>query len=365
MSHPATLATRPRARHVFAATTLALLALGAGGVRAMDLTRATAPAAVTDNEVRIGSRTFKLPPGQWVLAQGESFTTHRADNADVGAYRALLVLVDKGQFRAAIDLSLPVADAPQLASWGDDPCRPRSGALHAGATQKFGGQQCLAVFGHADLLQALQRERPRAAQWLLDTHVVNLGPAIEVAYTSQQSASFGRLDVYLTAPYFDSDDATTQWAAALEDSVKRVFASRAFSATLPALPVLPASIQANDAASNMVRQAAPVDDGAAAARAAWMDCMKKEAARLDDRMTPANEVASAVYFRCREQEMQGVLAGIEPARRAVMSSAETNEVFEGAHRQVVDSGVAINLVLEHRAASAPRKADKSDKPAKH
>jgi hypothetical protein len=93
-----------------------------------------------------------------------------------------------------------------------------------------------------------------------------------------------------------------------------------------------------------------------------MDCMKKEAARLDDRMTPANEVAQAVYFRCREQEMQGVLAGIAPARRAVMSGAEINEVFEGAHRQVVDSGVATNLVLEHRAASAP--VGKADKPAR-
>ena len=33
-----------------------------------------------------------------------------------------------------------------------------------------------------------------------------------------------------------------------------------------------------------------------------------------------------------------------------MSSSEINELFEGAHRQVVDSGIATNIVLEHRAA---------------
>jgi hypothetical protein len=42
-----------------------------------------------------------------------------------------------------------------------------------------------------------------------------------------------------------------------------------------------------------------------------------------------------------------------------MSSSEINELFEGAHRQVVDSGVATNLVLEHRANRAPDRADKA------
>ena len=42
-----------------------------------------------------------------------------------------------------------------------------------------------------------------------------------------------------------------------------------------------------------------------------------------------------------------------------MSPSEINELFEGAHRQVVDSGVATNIVLEHRASRVPDKADKS------
>jgi hypothetical protein len=338
-----------------------MLAFAPLASRAMDIAHATVPSAVSDNQIRIGSHIFKLPAGQWILVEGETFTTRTAGSRDADIFRGVVVLVDKGQFRVAIDLALPVQDAPGMMSWGDDSCRANGGALHATPMQKFGGQQCLAVFGHPDLLKTFQHASPQAAQWMLDQHVVGLGSAIEIVYTSRQDATFGRLHVFFTAPYFDSDEAMTKWAAALEDSVKREFASKAFSATLPALPVLPASIQANDAASGMVRPGAPAQGDVGAARDAWMACLRKEAARLDDRRTPANEVGSAIYFNCREQELRGVTATIAPARLAVMSSSEINELFEGAHRQVVDSGVATNIVLEHRAQKGP---DKADKPAK-
>ena len=331
--------------------------------RATDIAHAAIPSAITDNQIRIGSHIFKLPEGQWMLVQGQTFTTGSSGIRDAEIFRGIVVLVDKGQFRVAIDLSMPVQDAPGMVTWGDDSCAT-AGALHATKMQKFGGDQCLAVFGHADLLRTLQHTSPYAARWMLDQHVVGLGSAIEIVYTSRQDATFGRLHVFFTAPYFESDEAMTKWAAALEDSVKREFASKAFSATLPALPVLPASIQANDSASGMVRPGVAMSsDAASAARDVWMACLRKEAARLDDRKTPANEVGSAIYFNCREQELKGVTATIAPTRLAVMSSSEINELFEGAHRQVVDSGVATNIVLEHRAGRVPDKtADKADKP---
>ena len=341
--------------------TLGALALAPAAGWATDIAHATVPSAITDNQIRIGSHIFKLPAGQWMLVQGQTFSTGSSGNRDAEIFRGIVVLVDKGQFRVAIDLAMPVQDAPGMMTWGDDSCAANSGALHATPMSKFGGDQCLAVFGHPDLLKTLQHTSPYAARWMLDQHVVGLGSAIEIVYTSRQDATFGRLHVFFTAPYFDSDEAMTRWAAALEDSVKREFASKAFSATLPALPVLPASIQANDSASGMVRPGAQVEANAAAARDAWMACLRKEAARLDDRRTPANEVGSAIYFNCREQELKGVTATIAPQRLAVMSTSEINELFEGAHRQVVDSGVATNMVLEHRAGRTP---DKADKPAK-
>jgi hypothetical protein len=332
---------------------------------ATDIAHADIPSPIPDNELRIGSHVFKLPPGQWTLVQGQTFMTPASGNrGDAEAFRGMVVLVDKGQFRVAIDLSLPVQDAPGIASWGDDSCAADNGALHATRMAKFNGQQCLAVFGHPDLLRNLQHTNPYAARWMLDQHVVGLGSAIEIVYTSRQDATFGRLHAFFTAPYFDSDEAMTQWAAALEDSLKREFASKAFSATLPALPVLPASIQANDSASGMVRPGVAMsNEAASAARDVWMACLRKEAARLDDRKTAANEVGSAIYFNCREQELKGVTATIAPARLAVMSSSEINELFEGAHHQVVDSGIATNIVLEHRAGRAPeaKPADKADK----
>ena len=341
--------------------TVGTLALAPASGWATDIAHAAIPSPVTDNQLRIGSHVFKLPAGQWMLVQGQTFTTGSSGNRDAEIFRGIVVLVDKGQFRVAIDLSMPVQDAPGMMSWGDDSCGAAGGALHATPMQKFGGDQCLAVFGHADLLRTFQHTSPYAARWMLDQHVVGLGSAIEIVYTSRQDATFGRMHVFFTAPYFDSDEAMTKWAAALEDSVKREFASKAFSATLPALPVLPASIQANDSASGMVRPGAQVDANAAAARDVWMACLRKEAARLDDRKTAANEVGSAIYFNCREQELKGVTAAIAPQRLAVMSSSEINELFEGAHRQVVDSGIATNIVLEHRANRAP---DRPDKPAK-
>jgi hypothetical protein len=100
-----------------------------------------------------------------------------------------------------------------------------------------------------------------------------------------------------------------------------------------------------------------------------MACLRKEAGRLDDRHTPANEVGSALYFTCREQELKGVTANIPASRLQVMSSSEINELFENAHRQVVDSGVATNIVLEHRASHAADrpvadKASAASKPGK-
>ena len=351
---------RPGLAAVFAA-----LALAPAVSRATDIAHASVPSPIPDNELRIGSHIFNLPPGQWTLVQGQSFTSPSASNRDAEIFRGVVVLTEKGQFRVAIDLSLPVQDTPGLATWGDDSCARNSGALHATPMTKFGGQQCLAVFGHPDLLRTFQHVHPYAARWMLDNHIVGLGSAIEIVYTSKQDATFGRLHAFFSAPYFDSDEAMTQWAAALEDSLKRVFASKAFSATLPALPVLPASIQANDSASNMVRPGATAgSDAAAAARDVWMACLRKEAARLDDRKTAANEVGSAIYFNCRDQELKGVTATIAPSRLAVMSPSEINELFEGAHRQVVDSGIATNIVLEHRAGRAPDTAAADKKSAK-
>lgn len=334
---------------------------------ATDIAHVSIPSVVSDNKISIGSHAFRLPPGQWMLVQGQTFTTASAGNRDAEIFRGVVVLLDKGQFRVAIDLSLPVQDSPQMASWGDDSCRPNSGALHATKMQKFNGDQCLAVFGHPDLLRSLRRNNPQVAQWMLDQHVVGLGSAIEIVYTSRQDATFGRMHVFFTAPFFDSDEAMTRWASALEDSVKREFASKSFTAAvLPALPVLAASIQANDSASNMVRPGAQVEAAAAAAREDWMACLRTQAARLDDRRTPANEVGSALYYNCREQELKGVTSNIPPARLQVMSGSEINELFENAHRQVVDSGVATNVVLEHRASRAPDPAPSkpSDKAGK-
>ena len=349
---------------------LALLALAPAASRATDIAHAAVPSPIPDNELRIGSHVFHLPPGQWTLVQGQTFDSPTSSNRDAEVFRGVVVLLDRGQFRVAIDLSLPVQDAPGIASWGDDSCAAGNGALHATPMTKFGGQQCLAVFGHPDLLRALQHTSPYAAKWMRDQHVVGLGSAIEIVYTSRQDATFGRMHVFFTAPYFDSDEAMTKWAAALEDSVKREFASKAFSATLPALPVLSASAQANDAAADMVHGGANAQAEVAAAREVWMACLRKEAVRLDDRRTPANEVGAALYVNCRDQELKGVTATIAPSRLAVMSPSEINELYEGAHRQVVDSGVATSIVLEHRASRAPETtgakppADKASKPAK-
>ena len=364
---------KPAARRLQAGLLAALvtLALAPAPGHATDIAHAAVPSPIADNELRIGSHIFHLPPGQWTLVQGQTFTTGSASNRDAEIFRGVVVLVDKGQFRVAIDLSLPVQDVPGIASWGDDSCAANNGALHATPMTKFGGRQCLAVFGHPDLQRALQRSSPYAARWLHDQHVVGLGSAIEIVYTSRQDATFGRMHVFFTAPYFDSDEAMTKWAAALEDSVKREFASKAFSATLPALPVLSATIQANDSASGMVHGGADLQAEVAAARDVWMACLRKEAARLDDRRTPANEAGSALYFNCRDQELKGVTATIAPSRLAAMSSSEINELYEGAHRQVVDSGVATNIVLEHRASHGPdpvaagkAPADKASRPAK-
>ena len=68
------LPSNPAARRLRAGllSGLALLGLAPAG-RATDIAHAAIPSIVADNKISIGSHAFKLPPGQWMLVQGQMF----------------------------------------------------------------------------------------------------------------------------------------------------------------------------------------------------------------------------------------------------------------------------------------------------
>ena len=87
--------------------TLGMLALVPAPGHATDIAHAAVPSPIADNEVRIGSHVFKLPPGQWTLVQGQTFTTGSASNRDAEIFRGVVVLVDRKSTRLNSSHAIP------------------------------------------------------------------------------------------------------------------------------------------------------------------------------------------------------------------------------------------------------------------
>src|SRR5205814_1499941 len=92
---PLNLPRNPAARRLQAVllSSLSLLALAPASSRATDIAHASVPSLVKDNKISIGSHAFRLPPGQWMLVQGQTFTTASAGNHDAEIFRGVVVLL--------------------------------------------------------------------------------------------------------------------------------------------------------------------------------------------------------------------------------------------------------------------------------
>jgi hypothetical protein len=326
-------------------------ALACAGARATDLAVARPPAHLADAAVTVGGRTLHLPAGDWTLIERNwRQAGSRRRGLDVDIYGGWIVDVQAGELRSLVHVELPVHDEPELGRHADSGCRQAPNALRAAATRDGGERDCLATIAEPDLAAALQARAPDAAAWLARHRVRGLEAAVRLVVAHRTDSGFGNLEVILPAIQFASDDDAALWAERLRAAVAPLWAGVGGEAALPGLEP-PAGAQAPAEVATAPASAAAIER--------WSRCLREAAAQLDDAVTPAGDLGTALYPRCRELEAQVATASLEPARAARLSAAELAQLADAAHRRHVEDGVATAVVLElraerRRAASAPR-----------
>jgi len=217
----------------------AALACCAAG--ATDVVTAATPAALADGVVQIGTRSVRLPPGDWTLVHTKDFRPPMARDIDITT--AWVVLLRDGRFVMAMQLSLPVADMRKDRRLPDNPCTARDGVLRGDYSHGESEMECLAVFGHHDLQQILQQRAPRIEHWL-GRRTAKVEDGVEVTYSHRAGRMLGRVAFYFPAIDFASDDDAARWAAAVRATFEPLVERHVPEVTLPPLPTPPADTPA-------------------------------------------------------------------------------------------------------------------------
>jgi len=214
---------------------VALLTLAGAPARAIDANAITPPARITDGRVQIGERSVLLPPGDWTLVQVKEFQGARR-MADIDVTTAWAVLLRDGHFGMAMQLSLPLKDLTKDRRTPDkNPCTTREGVLRGDYTHAHSELECLAVFGHHDLQDILDRRSPHAAKWLRKRGVPAVADGVEFTYSHREGLAYGRVAFYFPASDFQSDDDAATWAHAVEQAFAPFIERKVSDVALPAL----------------------------------------------------------------------------------------------------------------------------------
>jgi hypothetical protein len=214
----------------------ACLAFAAGAAQALDADAATPPMKIADGNVQIGDRRVHLPAGEWTLVQVKDFQgAMRLRDIDVTTVWA--VLLHDGRFGMAMQLSLPLQDMARDRRTPDkNPCTTREGVLRGDYSRGRSEMECLAVFGHHDLQEILQRRGPHADKWLRHRGIPAVADGVEVTYSHRAGLAYGRVAFYFPAADFESDDAAAAWARAVQQAFEPLIERKATDVTVPALP---------------------------------------------------------------------------------------------------------------------------------
>jgi hypothetical protein len=211
------------------------LALAAPAARAIDVNAVTPPVKLADRSVQIGDRSVHLPPGNWTLVQVKEF--HGAmKRQDIDVTTAWAVLLRDGRFGMAMQLSLPIHDMTRNRRTPDNPCTAREGVLRGDYSHGKSEMECLAVFGHHDLLAMLEQRGPHAAKWLRKKGVTAIDEGVEFTYSHREGMAYGRVVFYFPAQEFQSDDDAANWARAVQLAFEPLIERKVADVTLPPLP---------------------------------------------------------------------------------------------------------------------------------
>ena len=212
---------------------------------AVDAVASPLPAAVGDNQVTIGERSLKLPPGQWTLVSrsegqlkngtqlAQTYHTVYAIDAQVNSVGS-----QSRALRTGVLVRLPVNRASVDTS-NEEPCRHPDGSyadlVHR---QDFEpGRHCLLVFAHRSHMQARDSDvvTGKAAEWANAVGMARPGAVYEISYARFASDDFGWVRVVVPVSAFANQADAIAWAQKLPPALGEMLANRTTQAVLPAL----------------------------------------------------------------------------------------------------------------------------------
>ena len=231
----------PRNRSTARTCMAALLATACIAASATDLAAARPHTTLDDLTAQVNSRRLHLPPGHWVLVgQHEVETSGKKNRAGFGI-EAWLAQTDGGALRALMRLSLPLEDYPRVHAATGNRCPEEDGIQRADLSPNPDLPECLGIYGHRDLLEAVASRSPGVVAWMTQAGIANPGAVVRFTYRQRTDNSYGGISLFLPTAHFDSDEAATAWARQLRAACRPLFESSSGDATLPPPPAAPAA----------------------------------------------------------------------------------------------------------------------------
>lgn len=194
--------------------------------------------ALTDQQLQIGSRTLRLPEGQWnYIAQSQGRVTHGGIQTVVNTYTVYAMEVQAGRMRSGLVLTLPEGGF-SVSNWLSEPCKVEGYVYRDDFGGSFKTPECLLVYKRRSHLGGVVTGfYQQAQQWAQAQSVPLPGPVYEVVYTRYASTDYGSIHFFIPVKAVANDDAVVVWAQQLPAVLRRFFANFDSQAQLPLIPM--------------------------------------------------------------------------------------------------------------------------------
>jgi hypothetical protein len=195
--------------------------------------------ALTDQQLQIGSRTLRLPEGQWnYIAQSKGSVTQGSIQKIASTYTVYAMEAQGGRMRSGLVLTLPDGGF-SATNWLSEPCKAEGYVYRDDFGGNFNTPECLLVYKRRSHLGGVAAGiYQQAQQWAQAQSVSLPGPVYEVVYTRYASTDYGSIRVFIPVKAVANDDAVVAWAQQLPAALRRFFANFDARAQLPLIPMV-------------------------------------------------------------------------------------------------------------------------------
>jgi hypothetical protein len=205
---------------------------------ATDYGKTIPPAAISDGVVTIGSRTVKLPPGNWsyVSYVRGTMTSTSTRFVNVPVHTGYFANVTDKRFQLGIVLNLPEY-TQTFYSWNSDPCNIEGNVYKDKLDTTVSFPECIVINQRTDLHKDTSGLLyPPVDEWLDKQNVDRSGSIYDIWYMHYSSTGQGRVRFFVPASKFSDQQAAIDWAKKLPDDLKLFFQGRTQEATLRSVP---------------------------------------------------------------------------------------------------------------------------------